>query len=310
MTCAVCAWTMLAELTCYQYVHPPLGTVCALLMCYLQVWHPLRDWRKLGQCQRVIQHRPGGGEYAGVAVNSEGLLAVADSRKKCIRLLRKDGALVRSIGKGVLGDCLCGITFDLRGNVWVADRDNNIVLKISQDGRVLQTIEYAGSKRDHFNNPTGVSVSPEGLIYICDSDNHHVTVHDEEGMFLFAFGSKGRGPRCFDEPRDETFGSDGLVYVTDGGNKSVCVWSMDGRFQREFETKYAPTYIAATDDNHLVITSYSDTVMVYTLGGQLVREFGGRGSDPGRFKGPYGVCVDDSGAVYIADFLNRRVQVF
>ena len=50
--------------------------------------------------------------------------------------------------------------------------------------------------------------------------------------------------------------------------------------------------------------------MVYMLGGALVHEFGGRGSDSGRFNGPYGICVDDSGAVYAADFLNSRVQVF
>ena len=48
--------------------------------------------------------------------------------------------------------------------------------------------------------------------------------------------------------------------------------------------KYIPNYIAATGDNHLLITSYSsDTVMVYTLGGQLVHEFGGYGSDPGSY---------------------------
>ena len=50
--------------------------------------------------------------------------------------------------------------------------------------------------------------------------------------------------------------------------------------------------------------------MVYTLGGQPVHEFGGRGSDPGKFIGPSGICVDDSGAVYVVDLLNCRVQVF
>ena len=67
-TCAVCAWTMLADSDTLTLV------LCALLMCYLQVRHPVRDWRKLGKCQKVIQHRPEG----GVAVNSEGLLAVTD----------------------------------------------------------------------------------------------------------------------------------------------------------------------------------------------------------------------------------------
>ena len=262
-------------------------------------------------CQKVIQHTPGNGVYVvALAVNSEGLLAVTYDRNKCIHIFRIDGALVRSIGKGMCGD-LGGIAFDLKGNVWVTDWRNSKVLKLSQDGRLLQTIDHAGSKSDNFNCPDGVSVSPEGLIYICDSGNHRVTVHDEEGMFLFVFGSKGSGPGCFDGPWDVTFGSDGLVYITDGGNNRVCVWSKEGSFQRDFTTKYAPTCIASTGDNHLLITSlFSNTVMVYTLGGQLVHEFGGHGPESGKFSGPYGICIDDSGAVYVADLFNSRVQVF
>ena len=76
-------------------------------------------------------------------------------------------------------------------------------------------------------------------------------------------------------------------------------------------SKYAPNYIATTGDNHLVIASLSAlTVMVYMLRGQLVHEFGGRGSDPGRFNVPCDICVDDSGLVYVADLGNRRVQFF
>ena len=280
-------------------------------MCYLQVRHPFRDWGKLGKCQKVIQHTPGGGGYVGVAVSSDGLLAVTDCMNNCIHLFRKEGTLVRSIVKGVFGGLLCGVTFDLKGNVWVTDYGTNKVHKLSQDGRLLHTINHAGSKSDHFNHPTDVSISPDGLVYICDSHNHRVTVHDEEGMFLFAFGSKGSGPGCFDIPSDVTFGSDGLAYVTDHGNSRICVWSKEGSFQINFTIKYARTSIAATGDNHLLITSYSsNTVMVYTLGGQLVHEFGGRGSDPGKFTDPEGICVDDNGAVYVADFGNRCVKVF
>ena len=309
MTCAVCAWTMLVDCDMSPVYTLPL-VLCALVVYYLQERHPLSDCRKFGKCQKVIQHSPEGGVYGEVAVNSEGLLTVTDVENGCVHLLGKDGSLVRSIGKGMCG-VLGGVTFDLNGNVWVTDWGRNKVLKFSQDGRLLQNIDHAGSKCDHFKHPDGVSVSSEGLIYISDIDNHRVTVHDEEGMFLFAFGSKGRGPGCFDEPCDVTFGSDGLVYVTDVGNSRVCVWSTKGGFQRDIKTKYAPTCIAATGDNHLLITScVSNTVMVYTLGGQLVHEFGGFGSDPEKFRGPYGICVDNSGAVYVADYGNRRVQIF
>ena len=277
----------------------------------LQVKHPLRDWRKLGECKNVIQHSPVGGVYTAVAMNSEGLLAVTDGGNNCVHLLTKEGALVRSIGKGVVGGRLSGVAFDLRGNVWIAGYRNNKVVKLSQDGRLLQTIRHAGSESDGLSCLSSVSVSTEGLIYICDSHNHRVTVHDEDGKFLFSFGSKGSGPGCFDYPRDIAFGSDGLVYVSDNNSRRVCVWSKESTFKRDFQPKYVPSCIAATSDNHLLITSHSsNTVMVYTLEGELVHEFGGKGSYPGRFDGPRGICVNDNGLVYVVDKENKRVQVF
>ena len=276
----------------------------------MQVKQPTRDWRKIEDYQKVIKHRPEGGLYRAVAVNSEGLLAVADSENKCIHLT-KDGVLVRSIGEGVLGGWLYGVAFDLKENVWVSDWGTNEVIKLSQEGRLDHTTDHGSSRSDCFSHPHGVSVSKEGLIYVCDRDNHRITVQAEDGEFLFAFGSEGSGPGCFDRPRDITFGSDGLVYVTDHVNKRVCVWSKAGTFNRDFKAKYAPTCIAATGDDHLVITSFrSNTVMVYTLGGELVHEFGGQGSDPGRFDGPQGICVDDDGLVYVVDCGNKCVQVF
>ena len=273
---------------------------------------PRKDWRKLGKLGKVIKHRPGGGNYRAVAVNSEGLLAVTNMENKYVHLLSKDGALVRSIRVGVVdGGDLPSVAFDLKGNIWVVDTNNHEVTKLSQDGQLHQTIRHASSKRDCFRYPTGVSVSTESLIHICDNGNHRVTVHDEEGQFLFTFGSKGSGPGCFDAPRDITFGSDGLVYVADYGNERICVWSKEGTFKRDFEPKYAPTCIAATSDDHLVITSYVyNAVMVYTLEGELVREFGVEGSDLGRFRGPAGTCVNADRLVYVVDGKNRRVQVF
>ena len=243
-------------------------------------------------------------------MNSNGLLAVTDDGSRCVRLISRDGALMRSIGEGEFDEVMSDVAFDLKGNVWVTDHKKSKVVKMSQDGHVLHTICHAGSKGDRLKHPFGVSVSPEGLVYVCDNDNHRVAVYDEEGNFVFAFGSNGSGPECFDEPRDVAFGSDGLVYVTDAGNNGVCVWSKQGTFMRCFSTK-DPYFAAATDDGHLLITSYSrDTVLVYTLEGELVHRFGERGIEKGKFRHPQGICVDGSGKVYVGDPNNTRIQVF
>ena len=273
--------------------------------------HPPRDWRKLGECQKVIRHSLEGGRYYAIAVNSDGLLAVTDVVNSCVHLLTNNGTLARSIGKGVLGGLLFGVSFDLKGNVWATDYHNNKVVKLSQDGRLLQAIHHAGSENDKLSQPHGVSVSAAGLIYICDYGNNRITVHDEEGKFLYAFGSEGSGPGCLDSPADIAFGSNGLVYVADFGNERVSVWSTEATFMTNFNTKYAPTSIVVTSDDHLLITSFlSYAVMVYTLEGELIHDFRAKWSDPGRFNRPWGVCVDDNELVYVVDHGNDRVQVF
>ena len=271
-----------------------------------------RDWRKLGKCQKVIQHSPEGGWYVAVAVTSEGLLAVTDGTKCCVHLLTNKGTLVKSIGgEGIIGGTLFGVAFDLKGNIWVTDCSNNKLVKLSQSGQLLLTIHHTHSGSDRFWEPAGVSVSQEGLIYVCDSGNHRITMHDEEGKFLFAFGTEGSGPQQFSRPHDIAFGSDGLLYITDFKNDRVCVWSKEGTFKRDFKTNSRPTCIAATSDNHLLVTScYSKTVMVYTVEGEPINQFGAESSQPGMFHRCWGICINNSGVVYVADAGNNRVQVF
>ena len=252
--------------------------------------------------------------YTTVAVNSEGLLAVTDGLNHCVHLLTTEGTLVRSIGERVFDIGVYGVAFDLKGNIWVTDCINNKLVKLSQSGQLLLTIHHTHSGSDRFCEPTGVSVSQEGLIYVCDSGKHRITVHDEEGKFLFAFGSQGSGPQQFSDPIDIAFGSDGLMYVTDNKNNRVSVWSKEGTFKRGFKTneeKCTLTCIAATSDNHLLVTScLSNTVMVYTLEGELIHQFGAEGSQPWMFNSFGGICIDNSGLVYVADGRNQHVQVF
>ncbi len=53
-----------------------------------------------------------------------------------------------------------------------------------------------------------------------------------------------------------------------------------------------------------------DCVSVFTTSGDYVTSFGQCGKDEGDLDGPYGVCVDKDGFVYVADCNNGRVQCF
>jgi DNA-binding beta-propeller fold protein YncE len=59
-----------------------------------------------------------------------------------------------------------------------------------------------------------------------------------------------------------------------------------------------------------VTDSLTDNVQIFDNKGRLLLVLGGPGSGPGQFSVPAGICVDQSGKLYVSDSLNRRVQIF
>ena len=51
-------------------------------------------------------------------------------------------------------------------------------------------------------------------------------------------------------------------------------------------------------------------VAKYDRDGNWVTSWGERGSDPGQFRVPHGIAIDDQDRVYVADRSNNRIQVF
>jgi hypothetical protein len=51
-------------------------------------------------------------------------------------------------------------------------------------------------------------------------------------------------------------------------------------------------------------------IQQYTRDGKFLRQWGAFGSGEGEFNMPWGIAVDDAGAVYVADWRNDRIQKF
>ena len=275
---------------------------------------PLRDWEQLGQHRpRVIQYRRDDGTYRGLAVSSEGLIAVTttgeDARKR-IYLLRQDSTLKTSFPMHDSNSGLYGVAFGRNNHFWVTDCRRNQVFPLAQsprpqDGQVLQTIH--GAEGHNFNHPCGVYVN-RGLIYTCDSGNNRVTVHNENGVFQRSLRIHPNDVTRLFDPTDVTCDSHGCIYVADNPRRRVCVFYGNGNWKECFNVPYHECYLAATRDNRLVIVSNSPkALLVYTLNGDLVRDFGGEFHGE-KFERPCGICVDNNGQVYVAD--ENRVLVF
>ena len=220
---------------------------------------------------------------------------------------RSSTDLLHTIGKGQLGGDLPGVTFYDQEHILVSDDVNNNIKMFTIQGRHFHTIDQGSTSY----KPYGITISPDGHIYVCDYANDCICVFDVNGKFLFSFGSHGSGDECFDCPRDLCFASDGFLYITDFDNSRICAYDKDVKFIRKFTTTYNPYCIDATDCGHLIVSSWwSNKVMIYTTGGDLVHVFGELGSELGQFNRPTGVSVDSDGLIYIADCCNNRIQVF
>lgn len=93
----------------------------------------------------------------------------------------KEAAFANGIGEDARFNQPCQGVFDEDGNLYVADRDNNCIRKITPEGNA--TI-YAGNRieglfnglplKSSFRRPEGITRSKDGVIYVADHDNYVV----------------------------------------------------------------------------------------------------------------------------------------
>ena len=87
--------------------------------------------------------------------------------------------------------CSCyfprGLAVARDGNLWVADTGQAHVLKVTPDGKLLQTIGGQGNAPGQFVEPASVWESPQGTLYVADIGNARVQSFDAQGAPLAAW---------------------------------------------------------------------------------------------------------------------------
>jgi sugar lactone lactonase YvrE len=242
---------------------------------------------------------------SGVAVDSSGNVYVADSGNDTIRKITPAGVVTTLAGlAGVQGSTNAtgsaarfnnpfGVAVDSTGNVYVGDAGNNTIRKITPGGVVTTLAGLAGvagsvngtNTTARFNAPFGVAVDSSGTVYVADSGNQTIrkitpagVVTNLAGLARTAGSADGTNSTArFNTPSGVAVDSSGTVYVADTDNDTI--------------RKITPTGV------------------VTTLAG-LAKSFGSIDgtNKTARFYNPYGVAVDSSGTVYVADYYSFAIR--
>ena len=179
----------------------------------------------------------------GIAIDAAGNLYVADSLNARIRKITPkgevstfaggEGGFADGPGNAAQFDFPLGITIDTAGNLYITDRENNCIRKVTPKGEVSTLAGRWGGFADgegnvaEFNRPHGIAVDAMGNLYVADSHNHRIRKITPKGEvttlaggeFGFADG-QGNAAR-FDYPYGIAIDATGNLYVTDAENARI-----------------------------------------------------------------------------------------
>lgn len=231
-----------------------------------------------------------------LAIDNQGNIFVADIGNNVIREITAAGVVSTYAGNGIHGylngAALSaefrnpqGLCVDASENMYVADRGNNVIRKVSSAGKVTGYAGYYGvgpglynSATDSialFNTPNSVAVDSKGNVYVADSKNSCIRKVSSAGVSTLIGGSV----------QTTLIGTP--TYVTVDAKDNLFIVDNTGRII-EFNMSNSVVYILAGSSN---TAGYKD----------------GTGASA-QFNDPESVAVDKQGNVYVADEGNNVIR--
>jgi streptogramin lyase len=241
-----------------------------------------------------------------------------------------------------------GIAVDGSGSVYVADCGNNTIRKITAGGLVSTLAGTAGNTGSAngtggvamFNTPYGIAVDGSGNVYVADTFNDTIRKISPGGVVSTLAGAvgmtgstDGTGTAArFKWPTGVAVDGSGTLYIADYGNNAVrkmtsggavttlagtaggTGWADGTGSAAQFNGPYGVAVdgsgnVYVTDSNSNTIRKITSAGVVTTLAGAapISGPTDGMGSDA-RFSGPFGIAVDGTGGIYVADYYNNAIR--
>lgn len=197
---------------------------------------------------------------SGVAIDALGNVYVAVANQNKVQRVSPTGIVTTLAGSGAVGSAdgdgaiasfaFCywetphtlscpgtGIAVDDAGNVYVADRFNHTIRKITPAGMVSTLAGAAGmpgsadgaGSEARFKTPEGVATDRSGNVYVADTGNHSIRRIALDGTVSTLAGTSGTfgsadgvgAEARFSSPQGVVAGAGDSLYVADTGNNTI-----------------------------------------------------------------------------------------
>ena len=212
-----------------------------------------------------------------------------------------------------------GIRVDPDGNVWLIDVKGHVVIKCNTEGRVLmivgnrQGVAGNNDSKDAFNEPTGIAFDKQGNFYVSDGYvNARVIKFNKDGEYLTHWGKKGTADGEFNLVHDVCFDSQGRLYVADRLNQRIQIFDTNGKFLGKWTDIGAPWGLAysAKENCIYMCDGVNNRIVKLNMDGQVIGTLSSYGKAPGKLDFAHNMALDSTGALYVAEIKNWRVQKF
>ncbi len=258
---------------------------------------------------------------AGLAVDAEGNLWVADKENNRIEKFGQKGEYLMQFGTKGIGNGQLNSPSDIaiapNGHLWVTDTGNDRVQQFTAAGVYVSKTGTSGIAAGQFMEPLGIAFTGSSF-WVSDASHDRIEQFNAMGTFVREVHGVlgGSGPGEFNHPTGLASGREGELWVADTGNNRLEQFTSGGSFVSAIGSLgsgqgalNAPYDISVKPSGTLWVVDKSNSrVEQLSRSGEYLSQFGLPGSGAGQFKEAQGIAVGLGGSEYVSDSGNARIQ--